>query len=376
MGIMKKHYALTALLLMCGWASAQQKVGWSLGYYCGWDQDAGFKPAQIDWKAFTHIAHFTTFPNPDGTLDVSNGLTDENCKAAVAEAHKNNVKIVFSIGGAGAKDRFKSATSDANVHKFVSNLIQFMMKYGYDGIDTDWEENYSDALFLNWHKILRDSINAHPGKSLTLAGGGYFASHCAIAHPYVDMMNTMSYDVALGGMTNEMKEYTSRGVPKTKLGVGLGIGGGGAMQETDSNKAKGKVLFALNGGFGGVMQWAVQGSARHVAIFKMLEQYIPSGPSVVWADGKLQVVNEPSLMVGRNVITGMQEVRYRVDASPGGAPVDLSLFNLNGSLLRRVVNGRSQSGTFAVPLRERPGTYLVRLSAGSRIESAKATIIP
>lgn len=370
---MNKIRFFIASLLVCGSASAAaQKVGWSLGYYCGWDQDAGFTPDKIDWKAFTHVAHFTTFPNPDGSLDVSNGLTDENCKAAVAEAHKNGVKIVFSIGGAGVKDRFKSATSDATMAKFVSNLIQFMLKYGYDGIDTDWEENYDDAKMLAWHKALRDSLNLHPGKSLTVAGGGYFASHCAFVHPYIDMLNTMSYDVSLGGMTNEMKQFTSRGVPKEKLGVGLGIGGGGAMQETDTNKAKGKIEFALTNGFGGIMEWAVQGSARNVSIFQMQERYIPAAAAVVWENGHLRVEESFAMRVARNTITGMQEVRYRTD---GGAPVTLSVFGMDGTL-RRTMNGAAGAGAFAVPLDGKPGAYLVRLTAGSRVETARALITP
>src|ERR1700740_3043307 len=118
---MKTSFAFAASLAFCASAFTQvpttKTVGWSLGYYCGWDQDGGFKPAQIDWKAFTHISHFTVFPKNDGSLDVaSNGRSDGNCKAAVAEAHKNGVKIVFCIGGAQAKDRFKNACAPENIH--------------------------------------------------------------------------------------------------------------------------------------------------------------------------------------------------------------------------------------------------------------------
>ncbi|MDB5051043.1 MAG: chiB1 [Fibrobacteres bacterium] len=380
---MKKSHVLSTLMVCCAFASAEtQKVGWSLGYYCGWDQDGGFKPAQINWKAFTHIAHFTVFPNNDGSLDVNgNGLTDDNCKAAVAEAHKNNVKIVFSIGGAQAKDRFKNACAPENIHKFVKNLLDFMRKYGYDGIDTDWEENFDDAKFLALHKELRDSLDKiSPKPLLTIAGGGYFAAHCYTAHPYVDMMNTMSYDVNLGGMPQEMKEFTSRGVPKERLGVGIGIGGGGSMVDVDSATAKGKVLFAINNGFGGVMQWAVQGGARNVQIFKMLEQFHPTVASVIFADGKLRVVNDPGLAVARNTITGMQEVRYRIPASQGRAMVDVSLFDTRGTLRGRLFHGYNEPGAYALPLAAgnslRPGAYIVKLSNGSAAQAATAGIVP
>lgn len=358
------------------------KVGWSLGYYCGWDQDGGFKPDQINWKAFTHIAHFTVFPNNDGSLDVnSNGLSDQNCKAAVAEAHRNNVKIVFSIGGAQAKDRFKNACAPENIHKFVRNLLDFMRKYGYDGIDTDWEENFDDARFEALHKELRDSLDRIvPRPLLTIAGGGYFAAHCARAHPYVDIMNTMSYDVNLGGMTQEMKEFTSRGVPKEKLGVGIGIGGGGSMVDVDSATAKGKVLFAIDNGFGGVMQWAVQGGSRNVQVFRMLEQFRPAVASVIFADGRLHVINDPALAVARNALTGRQEVRYRISPDGKAVPVDVSLFDARGSFLERLYRGPAAPGSHSLPLdggdRLRPGAYLVKLTRGSVSQAAAVRILP
>ncbi|MDB5105914.1 MAG: putative chitinase [Fibrobacteres bacterium] len=377
---MKNASLLAAALSLSAIVSAQtQKVGWSLGYYCGWDQDGGYKPAQIDWAAFTHIAHFTVFPNNDGSLDVnSNGLSDANCKAAVAEAHKNNVKIVFSIGGAQAKDRFKNACAPENIHKFVKNLLDFMRKYGYDGIDTDWEENFDDAKFLALHKELRDSLNAiTPAPLLTIAGGGYFAAHCYTAHPYVDMMNTMSYDVNLAGMTQEMKEFTSRGVPKAKLGVGIGIGGGGSMVDVDSATAKGKVQFSINNGFGGIMQWAVQGSARHAQIFRMLEQYRPATASVIFSEGKLRVVNDPALMVARNTITGLQEVRYRL---PAASAVDVSVFDSRGLFRESLFHGNGKAGLNSLPLNAGhglgSGAFIVKLSQGDATRSAAVRILP
>jgi hypothetical protein len=380
---MKKTFFPVAVMLGCALAFPQsQKVGWSLGYYCGWDQDGGFKPAQINWKAFTHIAHFTVFPNNDGSLDVNgNGLSDANCKAAVAEAHKNGVKIVFSIGGAQVKDRFKNACAPENIHKFVKNLLDFMRKYGYDGIDTDWEENFDDAKFEALHKELRDSIDRiSPKPLLTIAGGGYFAAHCARAHPYVDIMNTMSYDVPLGGMAQEMREFTSRGVPKEKLGVGIGIGGGGSMVDVDSASAKGKVLFALNNGFGGVMEWAVEGGARNDQIFKMLEQYRPAVPSVIFADGKLKIINEPSLAVTRNTITGRQEIRYRIPSGGGKARVEVGLFDMRGGSLGTLFHGYRAPGDYAMPLdgagKPGPGAYIVKLSQGRISLAASARILP
>src|SRR6185503_1486888 len=214
---MKTSFAMAALavaaLALPASAQTVRKVGWSLGYYCGWDQGTT-PPEKVNWKAFTHVAHFTVFPTAAGELDLSIGeFTDARCKAAVDAAHANGVKIVICFGGANVADRFKGATSPANIHKFVKNMLDFMRKYGYDGIDTDWEENFDNAQMLAWHKELRDSIdNIVPKPSLTAATGGYFVNNCYFIHPYVEMMNTMSYDIAVGGMTSEMQRYTSKGV--------------------------------------------------------------------------------------------------------------------------------------------------------------------
>ncbi|MDB5051876.1 MAG: chiB1 [Fibrobacteres bacterium] len=362
-------------------AAAQvQKVGWSLGYYCGWDQ-AGFPPDQVDWKAFTHVSHFTVFPADDGSLDLHLGLTDANCKAAVAEAHKNGVKIVFSIGGAGVAGHFKNATAPDILPKFVKNLLDFMRNYGYDGIDTDWEEDFDDAKMVAFHKMLRDSLNKiTPRPLLTLAGAGYFAANCAIVHSYVDQFNLMSYGTSASGMPNQMNQLTSKGVPKTKLGVGIGIGTSGGMVDADSNLAKAKVQFAITNGYGGIMQWAVRGTARHVEVFKMLEQYRPAITTAIWNGNARHIINDPELLIARNTITGRNEVRLSLSSAMQPEAVDLSLFAVDGRLVSHLYRGKPEVGLRAFPLESAgalpAGTYVVRLEAGTTVKSARAVIAP
>jgi hypothetical protein len=379
---MKKSFVLVSLFAWCAFAQTP-KVGWSLGYYCGWDQ-GGFPPASIDWKAFTHISHFAITPNNDGSLNTGgNGLSDANCKAAVAAAHAHGVKIVICIGGAGVGAGFTNACSPANIHKFVANLINFMKQYGYDGIDTDWEESYNDPEFLAWHQELRDSINKiTPRPLLTIAGAGYFASHCASAWPYVDQMNLMSYGTQPSGMSGQMQQLTKLGVPAKLLGAGIGIGTGGGMADVDSNSAKAKAVFAINGGFGGIMEWAVKGAALNVSEFKALEQYIPAGATLVWSNNSR--LNKGTLFVGSNRLTGMQEIRFSVSPNDGGngAFVDLSLFDVSGAMVRHMVHGPSNPGDYAIPLTQnsnngaslKSGTYVVRLATASGTESAITSI--
>lgn len=380
---MKKLVVFTLIILaLTSFASAQQKhVGWSLGYYCCWDQASGFKPTSINWNAFTHIAHFTLFPHKDGTLDsnvnVPASLGGQNSRDAVAAAHAAGVRIVICVGGAGVKDTFTAACSPANIHKFVSNILRFMRAYNYDGVDTDWEENYFDAEFTAWHKELKDSLNAinalgGPHKSLTIAGGGYFASHCAPAAPYVEQMNDMSYDVPLSSEPGRIAQFTNLGVPKSILGVGIGIGNGNGMVDGDVTAWKGKADYSINNGLGGIMEWSVRGGALNVQCFATLAPYVVHLPTPVLAEnsGAIALASEGTLVIRSYGMNEPQEIRYTMT---NGSNVDLAVYDLKGALVKTLVHGQTNSGIFKVPFAA--GAYVAKLSSGSKVEAAKAFIV-
>jgi hypothetical protein len=363
------------ILALSSFTSAQQKhVGWSLGYYCGWDQ-GGFPPASINWAAFTHISHFTLFPTATGGLDSGNGVGGNNSRAAVAAAHQNGVKIVICIGGANVGTGFTNACSPANIHKFVANLIRFMDAYGYDGIDTDWEESYNDPEFLAWHKELRDSLNHHPGKSLTIAGGGYFASHCASAAPYVSQMNDMSYDVPLSNEPGRIAQFTNLGVPKSILGVGIGIGTSNSMVDSNVAAWQGKADFAINNGLGGIMEWAVKGGTKQTQAYQTLAPYVVHISTPVLSENSAAVALAPegTLIIRSSGMNGPQEISYAIPSSLNGANVDLGVYDLKGALVKTLVHGQSNSGVFKVPFAA--GAYVAKLSSGSKIEAVKAFIV-
>ena len=377
---MKKATAVVLILVLAhSFSFAQQKhVGWSLGYYCCWNQ-AGFPPNNINWKAFSYISHFTLFPHKDGTLDsnvnVPRSLGGQNSIAAVAAAHAAGVRIVICIGGAGVADTFSAACSPANIHKFVSNILRFMRTYGYDGIDTDWEENYNDAEFTAWHKELKDSLNAinalgGPHKSLTIAGGGYFASHCAPAAPYVEQMNDMSYDVALSGEPNRIKQFTVRGVPKSILGVGIGIGTGGGMVDGTAADWTGKADYSINNGLGGIMEWAVTGGSLQTQCFAALAPYVVHVTTPVLAEIATALEPQGTLVIRSSGMNGPQEIYYTM---ANGSNVDLAVYDLKGALVKTLVHGQTNSGVFKVPFAA--GAYVAKLSSGSRMQAAKTFIV-
>jgi hypothetical protein len=371
------------MLMFCSIAFGQQrKVGWSLGYYCCWNQASGFKPTSINFNAFSHIAHFTLFPHKDGTLDsnvnVPASLGGQNSRDAVAAAHAAGVKIVICVGGAGVRDTFSAACSPANIHKFVSNILRFMRAYNYDGIDTDWEENFNAAEFLAWHKELKDSLNAinalgGPHKSLTIAGGGYFARDCAPAAPYVEQMNDMSYDIPLSGEPARIKQLTDQGVPKSLLGVGIGIGTGGGMVDGNVAAWTGKADYAINNGLGGIMEWAVTGGTLQVACFNALAPYVVHVTTSVIGGEMIAMRPEGTLIIRSNGVNGPQEICYTLSTD---ADVDLCVYDVKGALVRTLVHGQTNAGVFNVPFAKvSTGAYVVKLSTGSRTAATKAFIV-
>ncbi|MDB5048311.1 MAG: chitinase [Fibrobacteres bacterium] len=341
----KSAAAFLVLFCLCAPAHAQPKyVGWSMAYYPGWDQE-DLTPDKINWKAITHLAHFALIPGPNGTLNPdANDLQEPFIKDAVAEAHKHNVKILISIGGENAGTALEDACSPANIHTFVKNLLAFMRKYGYDGIDTDWEDGFNDAEFLAWHKELRDSINKiSPRPLLTIAGGGYFAEHCARAWPYVDQMNDMCYDLKYNHLTARLKQFTDQGVPKSILGVGIGIGndpteGNGEMVDGTAADWDGKVNWAISNGMGGIMQWEVMDNALVAACYTHLQQYInPNGTPVRPAAGARPSRRAPSIRIALNEKTGVREISYTAASSSIGIGPweEWNRFDVKGGFLGR-----------------------------------------
>jgi hypothetical protein len=377
--------AVLTLVIMSSFSYAQQKhVGWSLGYYCCWNQ-AAFPPSSINWTAFSHISHFTLFPHKDGTLDsnvnVPRSLGGQNSINAVAAAHAAGVRIVICIGGAGVADTFSAACAPAVIHKFVSNILRFMRTYGYDGIDTDWEENYNDAEFTAWHKELKDSLNAinalgGPHKSLTIAGGGYFASHCTPAAPYVEQMNDMSYDVPLASEPSRIAQFTNVGVPKTILGVGIGIGTGNGMVDGNAAAWTGKADYSINNGLGGIMEWSVTGGSLQTQCFTALAPYVVHVTTPVLANKDMVIQPEGVLVIKSNGENGPQGICYTISPSSSGANVDLAVYDVKGALVKTLVHGQANSGVFRVPFAHTgAGAYVVRLATNSRTEATKSFIV-
>jgi chitinase len=236
---------------------------WCAAYYPGYNQ--GILPASnIDFTAVTHIIHFSLVPNADGTVDSSaNGLTTTRSSDLISRAHAAGRKALVCVGGANTS--FQSATSNNNVHAFISNLTNFMVLRGYDGLDVDWEPlDGSDAgQYTNFVSGLRTALNAitpRPLLTAPIASPPTPPSLVAAVQSQYDQINLMTYDLSgpypgwvtwfnapiydggyrfpsTGGLVPStdgmVTDLINAGVASNKLGIGIAFygyvwsGGGG-----------------------------------------------------------------------------------------------------------------------------------------------------
>ncbi|CAG9802300.1 unnamed protein product [Chironomus riparius] len=104
-----------------------------------------FKPEDIDYKLCTHIVYGFAVLNRDSlTIQPHDSWADIDNKfyERVVEYKKKGIKVTIAIGGwnDSAGDKYSRLVRDAAARaRFIKNVIEFIEKYGFDGLDLDWE---------------------------------------------------------------------------------------------------------------------------------------------------------------------------------------------------------------------------------------------
>lgn len=224
-----------------------------LGYYPEWSKTntPPYSAAQIPYEKLTHISHAFVLlaANADGALDVPAAMIEP---ALISKAHAAGVKVLVSIGGGDGIQgpRFNTmAASETRRRAFVHNVHSFLRKYGYDGVDIDWEvPNAADRQNCTiLMEELRDELPS-PRWLITMAtpsdprnwGQGFDIPALA---PLLDFMNVMTYDYygtwssgtghvsplfqnpadpqQAGSVKTSMDLYANQyGVPRAQLNIG------------------------------------------------------------------------------------------------------------------------------------------------------------
>lgn len=187
-----------------------------IGFYPNWKRKE-LPIKDIQWKYLTRVIYAFAQPSEGGLLITSDLHKSEQF---VKTAHRNGVEAFLSIGGGGGKstDFGAMASQKESRTRFVQEVVAYVEKYCFDGIDIDWEylsykteiakEVEQKALVLLLHD-LQKALKAI-GKELSIDvygsvwGGGFFLDEVI---DYVDYVHIMAYDFS--GKWSEAKPHSS-----------------------------------------------------------------------------------------------------------------------------------------------------------------------
>jgi chitinase len=173
-----------------------------LGYYPSWgiDNTPPYTHDDVPYSKLTHISHAFALLTAAANGDIdTDGMIDP---ILLKKAHAAGVKVLLSIGGGGGNQGTlfnKMSASETARQNFVGNVYNLLTKYGYDGVDIDWEvPNAPDrANCTTLIQELRDELPSPWLISMAVTADpenyGVGLDIPALA-PIVDFFNVMTYD--------------------------------------------------------------------------------------------------------------------------------------------------------------------------------------
>jgi chitinase len=265
-----------------------------VGYYSSWSTYSNFQVSNIDASQLTHINYAFANISPTGEVVLGDSWADVEKPFpgdSTTQPIKGNfnqliklkqqyphLKTLISIGGWTWSDRFSDvALTEQSRTIFANSAVQFMTKYGFDGIDIDWEYPVSGGETGNIErpedkqnftlllKALREALNVQSSKdgkqyllSIAAGAGKTHAGNLELnsIHQYVDYIQLMTYDIhgswdSITGfnaplyrdpgsrfswdwsVNDAVLTYINGGVPAQKLIMGLPLYGRAYNQVTN-----------------------------------------------------------------------------------------------------------------------------------------------
>ncbi|KAL5980524.1 hypothetical protein ACLOJK_028432 [Asimina triloba] len=230
-------------------------------------QSDSFPASAIDTSYFTHLYYAFLLPDQTTYQLLIDPCEDAKLAGFVSTLHSNipHPKAMLSIGGGGnnATTFALMAANQTSRSAFIDSSIAVARKYGFDGLDLDWEFPHTQAemdslgvLFAEWRAALRREAFVTGRRRLLLTSAVYFAVDFFLDTVYrkypagsirqnLDWVNAMCYDysgpwdpfttgapAALYGLkgsnvstSHGVESWIGAGVPAWKVVMGLPLYG-------------------------------------------------------------------------------------------------------------------------------------------------------
>jgi hypothetical protein len=170
----------------------------------------------------------------------------------IAAAHAAGLRCVLTIGGATFGSNF-AASATSFMSTFVTSIVSAMTTYGYDGLDIDWEEDVTQALFTSLHQNVRAAMPASGLLTTDVDMGQHTSAVVTAVAPYVSHINCLTY---YDNGASTITYYTGAGIPPGQLTLGLGINQADAPEvDTTQAAVTTKCNYAIANNLGGVSAW-------------------------------------------------------------------------------------------------------------------------
>ena len=207
-----------------------KRSGFVVGYLPYYSSAAA---EHIDFSALTHLNIAFANPTESGKLYLE--MSDETIKSVIKKCHDNDVKAILSLGGGSIASTNYNALmrgNPAGIGSFNAQIMEFCEKYGFDGVDVDFEFIASSPAweyFEDWMLTLKKECNRHD-LLLTAAVATWYSDNISDkAMDCFDYVMVMAYDNDGDGenhskyeyAVSEMQHYEKRGIAKKKLILGV-----------------------------------------------------------------------------------------------------------------------------------------------------------